>query len=138
MELGIDYTKSLEANASDFFEESKKAKKKLAGVLAAISETEKKIASAEKESAKKESKVFLKKRKRAWFEAFHWFFSSEGFLVIAGRSAKENDEVVKKHLDEGDLFLHADIQGGAATIITPIIFLPEMSDFPRTTQSVFT
>jgi predicted ribosome quality control (RQC) complex YloA/Tae2 family protein len=117
MEIELDFSKSLEENAAHYFEESKKAKKKLKGLLPAIEETEKKIANIEKESAKKETKLPLKKRKRSWFEAFHWFFSSDGFLVISGRSAKENEEVVKKHLQEGDLFLHADIQGGAATII---------------------
>ncbi|MDD5148352.1 MAG: NFACT RNA binding domain-containing protein [Candidatus ainarchaeum sp.] len=117
MEIELDVNKSLEENAARFFEESKKAKKKLKGLLPAIEETRKKIANIEKESEKKESTMPLKKRKRAWFESFHWFFSSDGFLVIAGRSAKENEEAVKKHLEEGDIFLHADIQGGAATII---------------------
>lgn len=119
MEIELDINKSLEENAAHFFEESKKAKKKLKGLLPAIGETEKKTANIEKGQSKKEDALPLKKRNRAWFEAFHWFFSSDGLLVIAGRSAKENEQLVKRHLEEGDLFLHADIQGGAATIVKP-------------------
>lgn len=115
MKIELDFSKSIEENASAYFEKSKKSKKKLAGLMKAIEELQKKISNAEK--AGSEKKQLVKKRKHAWFEAFHWFFSSNGFLVVAGRSAKQNEELVKKHLDEKDLFLHADVQGGAATII---------------------
>ncbi|HLD58029.1 MAG TPA: NFACT RNA binding domain-containing protein [archaeon] len=117
MELELDFSESIEKNAARFFEESKKAKKKLPGLEKAMEETRKKISSLEKQSSVKKENQPVKKRKHSWFESFHWFFSSDGFLVIAGRSAKQNEELVKKHLEAGDLFFHADIQGGAATII---------------------
>lgn len=117
MDIELDFSKSIEENAARYFEESKKAKKKLQGLLVAIENSEKKISDSEKKSALQEKKQLVKKRKHSWFESFHWLFSSNGFLVVAGRSAKQNEELVKKHLDEKDLFLHADIQGGAATII---------------------
>ena len=116
MEIELDFSQGVEKNASDYFEKSKKAKKKLQGLLKAVQEPEKKISMLQK-AKELETKKPVKKRKRAWFEAFHWFFSRNGFLVVAGRSAKENEVLVKKHLEKNDLFLHADIQGGAATII---------------------
>ena len=67
--------------------------------------------------AKPKEKKLVKKRKRQWFEKFHWFFSTDGFLVIGGRDAKSNETLVKKHMEKADTFLHANIQGGAACVI---------------------
>jgi len=116
MEIELDFSKSIEKNAEDYFEKSKKAKKKLEG-LAKASEIPRQKIELLKKNISREKKPLHKKRKHFWFEAFHWFVSEKGFLVVAGRSAKENEMLVKKHLEKNDLFLHADIQGGAATII---------------------
>ncbi|MBN1941539.1 MAG: DUF814 domain-containing protein [Candidatus Diapherotrites archaeon] len=117
MRIEIDYSKSLEQNASGYFEKSKKSKKKLEGLCLAMQETKKKLERLEKQKSSEKKEKLVKKRKHAWFESFHWFVSSNGFLVVAGRSAKQNELLVKKHLEKNDMFLHADIQGGAATII---------------------
>ena len=115
MQLELDFEKSVEENASQYFEQSKKAKQKLQRLEKTIQETKKKI--KKNGMQKKEETVLLKKKKREWFHSFHWFFSSQGFLVIAGRSAKSNEQIVKKHLEKEDFFLHADIPGGAATVV---------------------
>lgn len=114
MDIEIDFEKSLEENASSYFEKSKLAKKKLSGLRKAMLDLEKKASSVkEKEPGEK----LAVKRKRQWFEAFNWFRTSQGFLVIGGRDAKSNETVVKKHMETGDIFLHADIQGGSACIV---------------------
>jgi Predicted RNA-binding protein homologous to eukaryotic snRNP len=38
-------------------------------------------------------------------------------LVVSGKNAKQNDELVSKHLKENDLFFHADIYGASTTIL---------------------
>ncbi len=114
LDLELDLEKSLEQNASAYYEKSKQAKRKLAGLRRAMLDLEKKAA---RESKKPRAPKLAVKRKRAWFESFHWFKSSDGFLVIAGKDAKSNEAAVKKHLEEGDIFLHADIQGGSACIV---------------------
>ncbi len=115
MEIELDLGKSLEANASDYFDKSKKAKEKAKRIKAAIRETEKKIARTGKEEIRR--KIPQKKRQREWFEKFHWFHSSEGFLVIAGKDAHSNEAVVKKHMLPEDLYFHAEIQGAAHCIV---------------------
>jgi len=115
MEIELDLKKSLEANASDYFEKGKKAKAKAKRIEAAIKKTEKKLSKAGEE--KPDAKLPRKKRKREWFEKFHWFYSSEGFLVIAGRDAHSNESVVKKHMDKDDVYFHAEIQGAAHCIV---------------------
>jgi len=45
-----------------------------------------------------------------WFEKFHWFISTENFLVIAGRDAQQNEMIVKKYLDvHTDIYVHAGV-----------------------------
>ena len=52
-----------------------------------------------------------------WYERFRWFHTSDGFLVIGGRNADQNEELVKKYLDRGDLFFHTQAHGAPATIL---------------------
>jgi len=52
-----------------------------------------------------------------WYEDFRWFHTSDGFLVIGGRDAEDNEALVKKYLDRGDRFFHAQAHGGPATIL---------------------
>ena len=47
-----------------------------------------------------------KNRKVFWFEKFNWFITSENFLVIGGKDAQQNELIVKKYMDKGDVFLH--------------------------------
>lgn len=56
-------------------------------------------------------------RKPAWFEKFHWFVSSGGLLVLAGRDARQNELLVKRYLRASDLYVHADVHGAASLVI---------------------
>jgi len=112
----IDLGKSLQENASAYFEASKKARKKLLGLNRAIVETKKKVSNIDAKAKKTETTEPLKKRKREWFEKFHWFFSSDGVLVIGGRDAKSNEEIMKKYSEQGNLYFHADIHGAPHVI----------------------
>src|ERR1035437_7479642 len=58
-----------------------------------------------------------KKKKTRWFERYRWFFSTDGFLVIGGRDAETNEELVKKYLEPRARFLHADVHGAPAVIV---------------------
>lgn len=37
-------------------------------------------------------------RKVFWFEKFHWFVSSENYIVLSGRDAQQNELLVKRYL----------------------------------------
>jgi len=56
-------------------------------------------------------------RKPYWFERFHWFISSENYLVLSGRDAQQNELLVKRYLRKGDAYVHADLHGAASTIV---------------------
>ncbi|MCD6414343.1 MAG: DUF814 domain-containing protein [Candidatus Diapherotrites archaeon] len=115
MELELDLTKSVTENANYFYQLSKKSKKKLEGLKKAIEETKREL--ARREALEEKPKKLRKKRERDWYEKYHWFFTSDGFLVIAGRDVKTNTEIVRKHMQKGDLYFHADIHGAPSTII---------------------
>ena len=52
-----------------------------------------------------------------WYEKFKWFHTSDGLLVIAGKDAESNEEIIKKYAEANDLVFHADIPGAAFTVI---------------------
>ncbi|MCW1301237.1 MAG: ribosome rescue protein RqcH [Candidatus Nanoarchaeia archaeon] len=59
----------------------------------------------------------IKFSRKEWFEKFRWFRSSEGFLVIAGKDASQNELIFKKYLEPNDLVLHAEIKGSPLVVI---------------------
>lgn len=119
--LVLDLKKSIEENASDYFEKAKKIKKKLKGADIALKQNLKKLkemeSKKEKSDAKEEQLKKIPERKKEWYEKFRWFFSSDGFLVLGGRDATSNEIVVKKHTDKNDLVLHTDMAGSPFFVI---------------------
>jgi predicted ribosome quality control (RQC) complex YloA/Tae2 family protein len=116
MRIEIDLNKSLNENASLYFEKAKKSKKKLEGLKKALRNTSKKL--TELKSQKEERKTILfKKRKKKWFEKFHWFITSDGLLAIAGRDTTSNEELIKKYMEKEDLYFHAEIYGSPHCIL---------------------
>jgi len=104
----IDYEKSLEENASKYYNKSKKARNKIEGTELAILK------------ASKRKKKIIKEKipiKRDWYEKFRWFISSENILVIGGRDATSNEIIVKKHAEKEDIILHTDMAGSPFVII---------------------
>ncbi|KAI0988346.1 hypothetical protein GJ496_011382 [Pomphorhynchus laevis] len=84
--------------------------------------TKKALNSAKKKSDKmmKQTEAIVKiekQRKYLWFERFHWFISSQNYLVLGGRDQQQNSFLVRKHLLSDDLFVHSTIHGGSVVII---------------------
>jgi predicted ribosome quality control (RQC) complex YloA/Tae2 family protein len=52
-----------------------------------------------------------------WFERFRWFRTSTGYLVIGGRNADQNEELVKKYMGKHDRFFHTQAHGGPVTLL---------------------
>ena len=56
-------------------------------------------------------------RQQLWFEKFHWFVSSEKFLIIAGRDPTQNEIVMRRHFQPGDVLVHADLRGAPCCVV---------------------
>ena len=107
--------RSLPEIAEEYYNRAKKSREKLEGVLRAIERTRDELKDVEKES--KFLTGIRVARKRQWYEKYRWYITSEGFLVIGGRNAEMNEEIVSKHMEKNDLFFHTETPGGAATIL---------------------
>ena len=109
-EVRLDFTKDIAQNAVMHFEGSKKARKKLERVMeVSAKETPGKAGQPAKETAVATDKN--------WYARYKWFVTSDGMPVVTGKDAEQNEELVKKHAEEGDLVFHADIQGAGFTVI---------------------
>uniref|UniRef100_A0A7S2ZV77 NFACT RNA-binding domain-containing protein n=2 Tax=Rhodosorus marinus TaxID=101924 RepID=A0A7S2ZV77_9RHOD len=80
------------------------------------------LKSAEKKAAGELQKIratqaIRQKRKPFWFEKFHWFISSQNYLVISGRDAQQNELIVKRYMAGNDVYFHADVHGAASVIV---------------------
>ncbi len=122
VEFRIDLSLPASKNANVYYTKMKKAGEKLEGAWKAAESSKqqiKKYIEKEKQEseAKKEQPAQRIERKKRWFERFKWFKSSEGFIVIGGRDAGTNEIIVKKHMEQNDFFIHADIHGAPAVVI---------------------
>lgn len=121
MRIEVDLTISAQLNIQKYFEIKKKSqekeqKTKDASVVA--------IQMAEKTALRdlEKHKITMmrdsnKSRKVFWFEKFSWFVTSENYLVIGGKDAHQNELLVKKYMDKGDLFFHCELHGAAVMIL---------------------
>lgn len=115
--LALDLKKTVEQNASDYFEKAKKFKKKIEGAKKAIDAQKKNLIILEKEAPKADEKSLIEKRKKAWYEKFKWFITSDGFLCVGGRDATSNEIIVKKHTEKNDLLFHTDMAGSPFVVL---------------------
>ena len=103
----INKNKSLEANASSYFDKSKEMDRK-------AERTREVIASKPISKPKKE---IIKNKNIEWFERFRWFITTDGEISVAGKDARSNEQVVKKYLKNNDRYAHADIHGAPSVVV---------------------
>ncbi|MFH1056619.1 MAG: NFACT RNA binding domain-containing protein [Candidatus Micrarchaeota archaeon] len=116
MKIILDVRKSALENARTLFDEAKKFKKKAEGAKKAIEETKRKL-SQKTGVEKKPAEEKKGKQKKKWFDEYRHFTTTNGFLCVGGKNAKQNDLLVANNLKENDLFFHADVHGASAVIL---------------------
>ena len=104
----IHVHEGLEQNAGRYHDVIKKFRKKKAGALVAMKTV------PVKKVVRKRDFIPMKK---LWYHRFRWFTTSDGVVVLGGRDASQNEELVKKYLTGGDLFVHADVHGASVVIV---------------------
>ncbi|WP_135828511.1 ribosome rescue protein RqcH [Halorussus halobius] len=137
----LDASTGVEKNADRLYTEAKRVEGKKEGALAAIEDTREDLEAAKRRKAEweaddgddadgeedgddeseevdwlSEPSIPIRKQEQ-WYERFRWFRTSDDFLVIGGRDADQNEELVQKYLDGDDLFFHAQAHGGPVTIL---------------------
>ncbi len=114
----LDYTKGVDANASAIYQKGKDIGDKGKRALDALDLSREELERKEKGFAKERHLALTRAQptKQFWFDRYKWFFTPSGKLVIAGRDAHSNDNIVKKHLKDGDVYVHADIHGAPSVV----------------------
>lgn len=146
--INMDAKVEIPENAEVYYEKAKKAKRKITGVNIAIEKTKKEIEKAKSKKEIEMERVTLPqkrvKKELKWFEKLRWFISSDGFLVIGGRDANSNEIVVKKYMENNDVYFHSDIHGAPSVIIKsqskeiPETTLNEAASFAASFSSAWT
>ena len=118
-QVTLDYTVGIDENANRLYSQSKELREKAAGAKGALEETQKAMVKREAKGAKaaQEARDRMQPTKRFWFETYKWFITSNGRLVLGGRDAKSNDQVVKKHLGDRERYAHADSHGAPSIVL---------------------
>ncbi len=121
LDIKLDMRRSVMENANAYYELSKRAKEKLSGTKKALRQTQQGVndLSNKLDNIKSQDIPRAKPcvRKHFWFEKYHWFVTSAGNIVVGGRDAKSNDQIVKRYLDDKDRYCHADLGGAPSVVI---------------------
>jgi predicted ribosome quality control (RQC) complex YloA/Tae2 family protein len=156
-EVAVDVDTGVEKNADRLYTEAKRIEEKKEGALAAIENTREELAAVRERRDEWEAdddpdpdaesddgdadrdwlamESIPIRASEEWYERFRWFHTSDGFLVIGGRNADQNEEIVTKYLDKHDRFLHTQAHGGPVTVVKASgpSEPAEPVDFPETT-----
>lgn len=117
MRIKIDVTKTAQQNAEEYYKRSKKLTQKKEGAEKTIKQLEKKLAEIEAARTEVSKAAVIKIQQKEWYEKFHWFFTNDKHLVLAGRDAHQNELLNGRYFEDNDLFFHANIFGAAVVIM---------------------
>ena len=112
-EINIEEDVSAIKLSSICFDQAKKMERKIKSIEIASNKLKTdldKIKSKVNEDEKIKSSIKVKEEMQ-WFEKFRWFITSEGNLVIGGRDAQSNVNIIKKYAKQDNLVFHSDITG---------------------------
>ena len=114
MKIRLFLNKNAAENAEYYYSLYKKYKKKAEGVKNILSHLKDKL-----EEEKKKSHIIKPKRKekKQWYEKYRYFFTKNGFLVIAGMDLTQNEVIFRKYIEKNDLVFHAEIRGAPLTVL---------------------
>jgi predicted ribosome quality control (RQC) complex YloA/Tae2 family protein len=136
--IDVDLSLSAYANSRSYYDQKRNAADKetktLQSSAKALKSTEKKVAADLKKGLKNEKQLMRPVRKTLWFEKFMFFISSDGYLVLGGRDAQQNEHIYKRHFKRGDVYVHADIRGAASIIVKNNPSTPNAPIPPSTLQ----
>ena len=135
----LDPSEGVEHNADRLYTEAKRIEEKREGARDALEETREQLEAVKKrreawaaddgddedatDDEEREDVDWLARSSVPlrtadhWYEQFRWFHTSDGFLVVGGRDADQNEALVKKYLEGNDRFFHTQAHGGPVTVL---------------------
>lgn len=115
MKITLQIDKSVEQNAEEYYQRAATAKKKIGGAKRMVEKAKQELDSTEEKEVS--FTIHLDKRRKKWYESYHWCHTKNNYLCIGGRDASSNEAVIKKHLEKGDLVYHTDAPGSPFVVL---------------------
>ena len=110
--IAVDPAASLHSTASRLYDAAKRQSAAAPRIDALRAKAERRLAEMQaKSDVERRSVTFAEVRKKAWYERYRWFFTTDGMLAVGGRDSSSNSSVVRKHLEPGDAVFHAEVHG---------------------------
>ncbi len=121
-EIDVDFRETVQANAKALYERSKEMRKKKTGARKALAKAKANLREVRERGEELVEELKAKEQApdpthRFWFETFRWTIASTGHVILAGRDAKTNEKVVKKHLEDRDRYVHANFSGAPSVVV---------------------
>jgi predicted ribosome quality control (RQC) complex YloA/Tae2 family protein len=117
IEVELDPSLSVYKNSAKYFDMAKEYVEKAKRAREVLEDLQRKMRDLENQILERKEEIIVASRKKEWYEKYHWTITRNGFLVIAGRDIDQNESIVRKLLEDKDIFFHSDIQGAAATVL---------------------
>jgi predicted ribosome quality control (RQC) complex YloA/Tae2 family protein len=117
LQIPIKLDWSIGKNIENIFNLAKESERKFKRTLESIKELKLKIREIDSQLSVSSLIPVIKKPPSFWYENFHFFRSSDGFLVIGGKDASQNESLIKRRMENDDIVVHADIHGSPFVII---------------------
>jgi predicted ribosome quality control (RQC) complex YloA/Tae2 family protein len=117
LQIPIKLDWSIGKNIENIFNLAKESERKFKRTLESIEELKLKIREIDSQLSVSSLIPVIKKPPSFWYENFHFFRSSDGFLVIGGKDASQNESLIKRRMENDDIVVHADIHGSPFVII---------------------
>jgi len=100
--------------ASSLFEEAKRLEGDYGRISVKISAQGQgvKVEGHPEEATKPERRV-----RKAWYENYKWFTSSDGIMVVCGKDASTNEALIRKYARSENPIFHADVSGAPFVLV---------------------
>ena len=107
--IKLDLRKTIDQNIEDIYKTRKRMREKAEKTKIAMRDIQAKL-KPRKEHIKVQDRVSY------WFEKFHFFISENNCVIIGGKNAQQNDQIVNKYMEDRDLYFHCDVKGASSVV----------------------
>jgi len=114
----IDCSLSVYANGDKYFTTKKKINVKYQKTVNEGTKAVEKLKSKQMKDEKKQERenIYDYEERTFWFQNYSWYIM-DNYLIICGKTATQNEELVKKYMNKNDIYLHGDFHGSASTLV---------------------
>lgn len=124
--IQLCHTKTFYQNIRDLYQKIKQKKIVLQKTIVGLEKAKKNVELHSKHRHIQKSIIHVINNK--WYHDYHWFYTSNGFLVVCGKNSNDNETLVKKYMETHDIYFHSEVAGSGSCILKN----PDKKEIPIT------